>query len=109
MAARLSSIVKPSSGSPPATAGGSDPVAHRAFLPVMETQASNVPLAKGIDTVKLEKELNAMWAEMSAPEDGAKEEAATQAAGVVRACVLNLVVYAEGAEARAEVDELLGA
>jgi len=75
----------------------------------METQASNVPLAKGIDTVRLEKELNAMWAEMSAPEDGAKEEAATQAAGVVRACVLNLVVYAEGADARAEVDELLGA
>ena len=71
----------------------------------METQASttHVPVAKGIDAVRLEKELNAMWAEMSAPESGA------QAAGVVRACVLNLVVYAAGAEARAEVDELLGA
>ncbi|HEX8187305.1 MAG TPA: glucose-6-phosphate dehydrogenase assembly protein OpcA [Pyrinomonadaceae bacterium] len=69
----------------------------------METQASTaqVALGKGIDAAKLERELNAMWAEMSAPdgEDGA--------AGVVRACVLNLVVYAEGAEERAEVDDLL--
>ncbi|HEX6184149.1 MAG TPA: glucose-6-phosphate dehydrogenase assembly protein OpcA [Pyrinomonadaceae bacterium] len=77
----------------------------------METQASTtqVPLAKGIDAVRLEKELNAMWAEMSAPEGGAEEAAAPQSAGIVRACVLNLVVYAEGAEARAEVDDLLGA
>ena len=77
----------------------------------METQASTtqVPLAKGIDIVKLEKELNAMWAEMSAPEDGAEGAGAAPAAGVVRACVLNLVVYTEDAEARAEVDELLGA
>jgi glucose-6-phosphate dehydrogenase assembly protein OpcA len=67
----------------------------------METQASTaqVSFAKGIDTGKLERELNAMWSEMSAPEEGA--------AGVVRACVLNLVVYAEGAEERAEVDDLL--
>ncbi|HEX8355128.1 MAG TPA: glucose-6-phosphate dehydrogenase assembly protein OpcA [Pyrinomonadaceae bacterium] len=78
----------------------------------METQASTtqVPLAKGIDAVRLEKELNAMWAEMSAPEGAAREGGAeARAAGVVRACVLNLVVYAEGAEARAEVEELLGA
>jgi glucose-6-phosphate dehydrogenase assembly protein OpcA len=78
----------------------------------METQASTtqVSLAKGIDTAKLEKELNAMWAEMSAPGGGAQEGVAAQeAAGVVRACVLNLVVYAGGSEARAEVDELLGA
>jgi glucose-6-phosphate dehydrogenase assembly protein OpcA len=82
----------------------------------METQASTtqVPLAKGIDTVRLEKELNAMWAEMSAPEGGARGEGAAQAegaapaAGVVRACVLNLVVYAGGAGERAEVEELLG-
>src|SRR5919202_599557 len=69
----------------------------------METQASTtqVSVAKGIDAAKLERELNAMWAEMSAPKDGA------QAAGVVRACVLNLVVYAAGAEERAEVDDLL--
>ncbi|MBV9926642.1 MAG: glucose-6-phosphate dehydrogenase assembly protein OpcA [Acidobacteria bacterium] len=58
-------------------------------------------MAKGIDAAKLERELNAMWAEMSAPEGDDK------AAGVVRACVLNLVVYAEGAEERAEVDDLL--
>ncbi len=50
-----------------------------------------------------------MWAEMSAPEDGAEGAEVKQPMGVVRACVLNLVVYAEGAEARAEVDDLLGA
>jgi glucose-6-phosphate dehydrogenase assembly protein OpcA len=83
----------------------------------METQATTtqVSLAKGIDAARLERELNAMWAEMSAPgggaapEGAARGEAAATPAGVVRACVLNLVVYAEGAEARAEVDELLGA
>jgi glucose-6-phosphate dehydrogenase assembly protein OpcA len=69
----------------------------------METQASTtqVSLAKGIDAAKLERELNAMWAEMSAPEGEGG------GAGVVRACVLNLVVYAEDAEERAEVDDLL--
>jgi glucose-6-phosphate dehydrogenase assembly protein OpcA len=69
----------------------------------METQASTtqVSLARGIDAAKLERELNVMWAEMSAPEGGGG------AAGVVRACVLNLVVYAGGAEERAEVDDLL--
>ncbi|HEX8282740.1 MAG TPA: glucose-6-phosphate dehydrogenase assembly protein OpcA [Pyrinomonadaceae bacterium] len=75
----------------------------------METQATTtqVSLAKGIDAVGLEKELNAMWAGMSAPEAGA--EGSAKSSGVVRACVLNLVVYAEGAQARAEVEELLGA
>lgn len=70
----------------------------------METQASTaqVSLAKGIDAAGLERELNSMWAKMSAPEGEA------EAAGVVRACVLNLVVYAEGPEGRAELDELLG-
>ena len=43
-----------------------------------------------------------MWAEMSAPEEGEG-----QSAGVVRACVLNLIVYAANAEERAEADELL--
>jgi glucose-6-phosphate dehydrogenase assembly protein OpcA len=73
----------------------------------METQATTtqVSLAKGIDAAGLEKGLNAMWAEMSEPGGGGAD---AQAAGVVRACVLNLVVYAEGAEARAEVDGLLG-
>jgi glucose-6-phosphate dehydrogenase assembly protein OpcA len=71
----------------------------------METQATTqVSLAKGIDAARLERELNAMWAEMSAPAEGGDG-----AAGVVRACVLNLVVYAAGAEARAEVEDLLGA
>ena len=70
---------------------------------LMETQASTtqVALGKGIDAARLERELNAMWAEMSAPDGD------NGSAGVVRACVLNLVVYAEGAEERAEVDELL--
>ena len=69
----------------------------------METQASTaqVALGKGIDAAKLERELNSMWAEMSAPDGNGGS------AGVVRACVLNLVVYAEGAEERAEVDDLL--
>ncbi len=69
----------------------------------METQASTaqVALGKGIDAAKLERELNAMWAGMSAP------EGERGSAGVVRACVLNLVVYAEGPEGRAEVDDLL--
>jgi glucose-6-phosphate dehydrogenase assembly protein OpcA len=58
-------------------------------------------MGRGIDTTKLERELNAMWSEMSAP------EGENGAAGVVRACVLNLVVYAEGAAERAEVDDLL--
>ncbi|HEX8502202.1 MAG TPA: glucose-6-phosphate dehydrogenase assembly protein OpcA [Pyrinomonadaceae bacterium] len=84
----------------------------------MQTQESTtqVPLAKGIDAARLERELNAMWAEMSAPGAGAEGagaarpgEAPPRASGVARACVLNLVVYAEGAGARAEVDELLGA
>src|SRR5829696_9998020 len=70
---------------------------------MMETQESTaqVALGKGIDAAKLERELNAMWSEMSAPEGEGG------AAGVVRACVLNLVVYAEGAAERAEVDDLL--
>ena len=58
-------------------------------------------MGKGIDAAKLERELNAMWSEMSAP------EGEDRSAGVVRACVLNLVVYAEGPEERAEVDDLL--
>jgi glucose-6-phosphate dehydrogenase assembly protein OpcA len=69
----------------------------------MQTQANTtqVHLTRGIDAAGLERELNAMWSEMSAPDgDGAP--------GVIRACVLNLVVYAEGGAAgRAEVDELL--
>lgn len=69
----------------------------------METQASTtqVPLAKGVDAVKLERELARMWAEMSAPKGGG------QGAGVVRACALNLVVYVAGREECPEVNDLL--
>jgi glucose-6-phosphate dehydrogenase assembly protein OpcA len=68
----------------------------------METQATSVTLSglRGIDAARLERELSAMWAGMSDGEEGG--------AGVVRACALNLIVYAEGPEERAEVDALLG-
>jgi glucose-6-phosphate dehydrogenase assembly protein OpcA len=71
----------------------------------METQASTtqVSVAKGVDASKLEKELARMWAEMSAPKGDGRH------AGVVRACVLNLIVYAANEEERAEVDGLLEA
>ena len=69
----------------------------------METQSSIVSLSalKGIDAARLERELSAMWAELSAGGAG-------ESAGVARACALNLIVYAEGPEGRAEVDALLG-
>ncbi|HST53677.1 MAG TPA: glucose-6-phosphate dehydrogenase assembly protein OpcA [Pyrinomonadaceae bacterium] len=71
----------------------------------METQASTtqVSVAKGVDSSKLEKELARMWAGMS------ESNGAGQSAGVVRACVLNLIVYAATQQDRAEVDELLEA
>lgn len=67
----------------------------------METQTSTQAVAemKGVDATKLERELSKLWAEASAPKGG-------QAAGVVRACVLNLIVYASEEE-REEVDKLL--
>jgi glucose-6-phosphate dehydrogenase assembly protein OpcA len=70
----------------------------------MNTQASTSHLSveRGVDASRVERELTAMWAEMSAPEgEGA------QSAGVVRACALNLIVYAANGEERAEADELL--
>lgn len=42
-----------------------------------------------------------MWAEMSAPKEGG------QAGGVVRACVLNLIVYVAGRDECPEVNDLL--
>ena len=72
-----------------------------------EASTSHLSVERGIDAPKIEKELMAMWAEMSAPEGGASSEGAAQAAGIVRACVLNLVVYAASGEERAEADELL--
>ena len=64
------------------------------------TQETSVTLSglKGIDAARLERELSAMWAEVSGG-DGS--------AGVARACALNLIVYAGGPEERAEVDALL--
>ncbi|HYY97881.1 MAG TPA: glucose-6-phosphate dehydrogenase assembly protein OpcA [Pyrinomonadaceae bacterium] len=75
----------------------------------MNTQesTSHLSVERGVDASKVERELTAMWAEMSAPGGGASSEGAAQSAGVVRACVLNLVVYAAGREERAEADELL--
>ncbi len=69
----------------------------------MEKQSSTVAVsaAKGIDAVKLEKELAAMWAEMSEGGDGGT------LSGVTRSCALNLIVYSERHEERSEVDTLL--
>jgi glucose-6-phosphate dehydrogenase assembly protein OpcA len=68
----------------------------------IQVRSSTVSALKGVDAAKLERELASMWGESSEPsaEGGA-------AAGVTRACVLNLVVYAEGHEGREEVDALL--
>jgi glucose-6-phosphate dehydrogenase assembly protein OpcA len=63
----------------------------------METSTVQLAGLKGIDAARLERELTTMWAESSSG----------GGAGVVRACVLNLVVYAEGADERGEVDGLL--
>jgi glucose-6-phosphate dehydrogenase assembly protein OpcA len=69
----------------------------------MSTQEStnHLSVERGVDASKVERELTAMWAEMSAPEGEG------QHAGVVRACVLNLIVYAANGEERAEADDLL--
>ncbi|MFL6286648.1 MAG: glucose-6-phosphate dehydrogenase assembly protein OpcA [Pyrinomonadaceae bacterium] len=69
----------------------------------MSTQEStnHLSVERGVDASKVEKELTAMWAEMSA------SEGEGQHAGVVRACVLNLIVYAASGEERAEADDLL--
>src|SRR3712207_5295803 len=68
-------------------------------LRLMETSTVQLTALKGVDAARLERELSAMWAEASAGGEGR--------AGVVRACVLNLVVYAEGPEEREEVNALL--
>ena len=75
----------------------------------METQSSAVALsaAKGVDAVKLERELAAMWAEMGGQESDAASSSSSSPSGVTRACALNLVVYSERQEERAEVDALL--
>ena len=69
----------------------------------METQASTtqVTVAKGVDAARLERELARMWAEMSEPKGD------VQASGIVRACVLNLIVYVAGKDECPEVNDLL--
>jgi glucose-6-phosphate dehydrogenase assembly protein OpcA len=62
-----------------------------------------MPVAKGIDAVKLEKEMAKMWGEAGTSVGG------DSAAGVTRACALNLIVYSESQEERSEVDTLLEA
>src|SRR5688500_9541817 len=81
-------------------------IPHSTFK-FMETQSSAVALsvAKGVDAVKLERELAAMWAEMGA--GGRDAASSSPSAGVRRACALNLVVYSERRAERAEVDALL--
>jgi glucose-6-phosphate dehydrogenase assembly protein OpcA len=69
----------------------------------MQTQESTQAFSglKGVDAAKLEKELTAMWGASSGEAEGGA------AAGVTRACVLNLVVYVASREEREEVDSLL--
>jgi glucose-6-phosphate dehydrogenase assembly protein OpcA len=69
----------------------------------METESNIHPVdvTKGVDAARLEKELSAMWAEISEPKEGAPS------AGVTRACVLSLIVYTESDEERDEVNDLL--
>jgi glucose-6-phosphate dehydrogenase assembly protein OpcA len=63
----------------------------------MEPQANM--LTKGVDAARLERQLSEMWAEAARGEDGES--------ALVRACVLNLVVYAESEAERREVDALV--
>jgi glucose-6-phosphate dehydrogenase assembly protein OpcA len=56
--------------------------------------AANAP--QGIEVGKIEKELNRRW-----------EEAAAQNGGVIRACVLNLIVYTTPQENQLEIDRIL--
>ena len=60
-----------------------------------------LPAAKGIDVVRLERELAAMWSEATAGAEG------KEGPGVMRACVLNLIVYSPAHEDRQALDALL--
>lgn len=55
--------------------------------------------AAGIDVARLEEELTAMWAAATAGGEGGP--------GVMRACVLNLIVYAPASAGRESIDALL--
>lgn len=71
----------------------------------METErhesAVAFPQAQGIDVVRLERELAAMWSKASAGAEGG------EGAGMVRACVLNLIVYSPAHGDRRALDALL--
>ncbi|HEX8069440.1 MAG TPA: glucose-6-phosphate dehydrogenase assembly protein OpcA [Pyrinomonadaceae bacterium] len=69
-----------------------------------ETQGRSSAISvAGIDVVRLEKELAAMWQ----PPKGEDGKPAASEAGVTRVCVLNLIVYATHREERAQIDQLL--
>ncbi|MCA1612691.1 MAG: glucose-6-phosphate dehydrogenase assembly protein OpcA [Acidobacteria bacterium] len=69
----------------------------------METQTTNADGgARGVDVAGLERELASMWRESARGADGGEQ------AGVTRVCVLNLIVYSAGGEARASLGALLG-
>lgn len=59
------------------------------------------PVMKAIDAARIEKELGALWAEAARGGD------ADSQTGVMRACVLNLIVYAESREECDEINSLL--
>ncbi|HEY0379598.1 MAG TPA: glucose-6-phosphate dehydrogenase assembly protein OpcA [Pyrinomonadaceae bacterium] len=69
----------------------------------MQFQTNETPVSttKGIDVVKIEKELALMWKPASTGE-GVNAES-----GVTRACALNLIVYATAADDRERIDDML--
>jgi glucose-6-phosphate dehydrogenase assembly protein OpcA len=69
----------------------------------MQTQGNivQVSLTKGIDVGKIEKELAAMW------KPALKSEGSDAGSGVTRACALNLLVYANATDDRAQIDKML--
>ncbi|HEX8650983.1 MAG TPA: glucose-6-phosphate dehydrogenase assembly protein OpcA [Pyrinomonadaceae bacterium] len=75
----------------------------------MLTEGNAVPVstAKGIDVERIEKELASMWIEAGETGDAASSEAGGGAAGVARACALNLIVYTTKQDDRARLEELL--
>lgn len=63
-----------------------------------ETNQPETPAPRGLDLAAIEREMNAFWKELG------KEDAGD---GVIRACVLNLVFYADGPRAAREADDAL--
>jgi glucose-6-phosphate dehydrogenase assembly protein OpcA len=67
----------------------------------MQTEGNAVPVStvRGIDVDRIEKKLASMWRGTSQSED--------EAAGVTRACALNLIVYTTKEDDRVRLDKLL--